>query len=68
MRYVIRTLLGMGLFAFGWVAIAYGIFQFLQIGTCASGGRPPWTYRAPLDGEPVMAGGATPEPVTEPDP
>ena len=38
MRYVIRTLLGMGLFAFCWVAIAYGIFQFLQIGTCASGG------------------------------
>lgn len=38
MRYAIRTLLGMGLFAFCWVAIAYGIFQMLQIGTCASGG------------------------------
>jgi hypothetical protein len=38
MRYVIRTLLGMGLFAFCWVAVGYGIFQMLQIGTCASGG------------------------------
>jgi hypothetical protein len=37
-RYVIRTALGMGLFAFCWVAIAYGIFQLLQVGTCASGG------------------------------
>jgi hypothetical protein len=37
-RYVIRTLIGMGLFAFCWVAIAYGIFQLLQVGTCASGG------------------------------
>jgi hypothetical protein len=38
MRYVIRTFLGMALFAFCWVAIGYGIFQMLQIGTCASGG------------------------------
>jgi hypothetical protein len=38
MRYVIRTLLGMTLFAFCWVAVGYGIFQLLQIGTCASGG------------------------------
>jgi Short C-terminal domain len=37
-RYVLRTTLGMGLFAFCWVAIAYGIFQLLQVGTCASGG------------------------------
>jgi hypothetical protein len=37
-RYVIRTLIGMALFAFCWVAIAYGIFQLLQVGTCASGG------------------------------
>jgi hypothetical protein len=37
-RYVIRTVVGMGLFAFCWVAIAYGIFQLLQVGTCASGG------------------------------
>jgi hypothetical protein len=28
----------MGLFAFCWVAVAYGIFQLLQVGTCASGG------------------------------
>lgn len=38
MRYLLRTVLGMALFAFCWVAIAYGLFQFLQIGTCASGG------------------------------
>jgi hypothetical protein len=38
MRYVVRTLLGMGLFAFCWVAIGYGIYQLLQVGTCASGG------------------------------
>ena len=28
----------MTLFAFCWVAIAYSIFQLLQVGTCASGG------------------------------
>ena len=28
----------MTLFAFCWVAVGYGIFQMLQIGTCASGG------------------------------
>lgn len=38
MRYVIRTFLAMTLFAFCWVAVGYGIFQMLQIGTCASGG------------------------------
>lgn len=38
MRYVIRTFLGMFLFAVCWVAIGYGIYQMLQIGTCASGG------------------------------
>jgi hypothetical protein len=38
MRYVVRTFLGMALFAFCWVVIGYGIYQLLQIGTCASGG------------------------------
>ena len=38
MRYVVRTGLAMALFAFCWVAFAYGIYQLLQIGTCASGG------------------------------
>ncbi len=38
MRYVIRTLVGMALFAFCWVVIAYAINQLLQVGTCASGG------------------------------
>jgi hypothetical protein len=38
MRYVVRTLLGAGLFAFCWAVTAYAIFQLLQIGTCASGG------------------------------
>ena len=38
MRYVARTLIGLGLFAFCWAAAAYGIFQLLSTGTCASGG------------------------------
>lgn len=38
MRYLIRTLLGMALFAFCWVAVGYAINQLLQVGTCASGG------------------------------
>ena len=38
MKYVIRTFVGMTLFAFCWVVIGYGINQMLQIGTCASGG------------------------------
>ena len=38
MRYVIRTLLGLGLFAFSWVLLGYSIYQLLQVGTCASGG------------------------------
>jgi hypothetical protein len=38
MRYVVRTLLGMFLFAFCWAVTAYAIFQLLSVGTCASGG------------------------------
>ena len=38
MKYVVRTFVAMTLFAFCWVAVGYGIFQMLQIGTCASGG------------------------------
>jgi hypothetical protein len=38
MRYVLRTFVGMFLFAFCWVLVGYGIYQMLQIGTCASGG------------------------------
>lgn len=38
MRYVVRTFIAMFLFAVCWVAVAYGIYQMLQIGTCASGG------------------------------
>jgi hypothetical protein len=38
MKYVIRTFIAMTLFAFCWVVVGYGIFQMLQIGTCASGG------------------------------
>jgi hypothetical protein len=37
-RYVICTFVAMTLFAFGWVVMGYGVFQMLQIGTCASGG------------------------------
>jgi Short C-terminal domain len=35
---VTRTLLGLGLIAFCWIAIGYSIYQLLQVGTCASGG------------------------------
>jgi peptidoglycan/LPS O-acetylase OafA/YrhL len=35
---VIRTFIAMTLFAFCWVAVGYGIFQMLSVGTCASGG------------------------------
>jgi hypothetical protein len=38
MRYVLRTMIGMGLFAFCWAVFAYAIFQLLSTGTCASGG------------------------------
>ena len=38
MKYAIRTVLGMGMFAFAWVLVGYSIFQLLQVGTCASGG------------------------------
>ena len=38
MKYVIRTLVAMTLFAFCWVAMGYGINQLLGVGTCASGG------------------------------
>ncbi len=38
MKYVVRTFIAMFLFAFCWVAVGYGIYKMLQIGTCASGG------------------------------
>jgi hypothetical protein len=38
MRYVVRTFVGMFLFAFCWVVVGYAIYQLLQVGTCASGG------------------------------
>jgi hypothetical protein len=38
MRYVLRTLVGFGLIACGWIVLGYAIYQLLQIGTCASGG------------------------------
>jgi hypothetical protein len=38
MKYVVRTFISMFLFAFCWVAVGYGLYQALQVGTCASGG------------------------------
>ena len=38
MRFYVRSFLGVGLFFFAWAAFEYSIYQFLQIGTCASGG------------------------------
>ena len=32
MRYVVRTFIAMVLFAFCWAAIAYSIYQLLQVG------------------------------------
>jgi hypothetical protein len=37
-RYLVRTVLGFGLLVMCWVMFGYGIYQLLQIGTCASGG------------------------------
>jgi hypothetical protein len=76
MRYVIRTLLGMGLFAFCWLAIRYmelvatreGPKRYVQLDINRTGVSPPWTYGAPLDGEPLTVGDAPPKPVTEPEP
>ena len=38
MRYLLRTLIGLGLMVAAFVAISYAVYQLLQIGTCASGG------------------------------
>jgi hypothetical protein len=38
MKYVVRTFIGMLGFAFCWVLVGWGIYDMLQIGTCASGG------------------------------
>ena len=38
MKFYVRSFLGVGLFFFSWAAFEYSIYQFLQIGTCASGG------------------------------
>ena len=54
MRYVIRTLLGLGLFAFCWAVTAYAIFQLLSIGTCASGGPYVSARQCPAGTERVM--------------
>jgi hypothetical protein len=54
MRYVVRTLLGLGLFAFCWAVSAYAIFQLLSIGTCASGGPYVSARQCPAGTERVM--------------
>ena len=38
MRYFVCTLIGLALMVASCVAIAYSVYQLLQIGTCASGG------------------------------
>ncbi len=38
MKYVIRAFLGLGLMALSITSASYALYQFLQIGTCASGG------------------------------
>ena len=38
MKYVLRTVIGLGLEVAGIVAISYAIYKLLGVGTCASGG------------------------------
>ena len=38
MRYLLRTVIGLGIIVASCVAISYAVYQLLQIGTCASGG------------------------------
>ncbi len=38
MKYFLKTVIGLGLLVASLVAISYGVYQLLQIGTCASGG------------------------------
>src|SRR4051794_38319848 len=38
MKFYIRSILGLVIFFFAWVCFEYAIYNFLQIGTCASGG------------------------------
>jgi hypothetical protein len=55
MRYLLRTIVGLGLIVAGFTAVSYAVFELLQIGTCASGGPyvsarqcPPGTERIML--------------------
>lgn len=55
MRYLLRTIAGLGLIVAGFTAVSYAVFELLQIGTCASGGPyvsarqcPPGTERIML--------------------
>jgi hypothetical protein len=47
------------------VATASGPRWYVQIDTAAAAVPPPWTYSAPLEGTPVTAGGAPPQPVAD---
>jgi hypothetical protein len=38
MRFYVRSVIGLVVFFFAWVCFEYAIYNFLQIGTCASGG------------------------------
>jgi len=45
------------------VATAKGPRWYVQLDIDRDIGQPPWTYQAPLEGAPVTAGGAPPQPV-----
>jgi hypothetical protein len=45
------------------VATAKGPRWYVQLDIARDIGPPPWTYQAPLEGAPVVAGGAPPQPV-----
>jgi hypothetical protein len=49
------------------VATRNGPEWYVQLDINRTDVSPPWTYGAPLEGEPVTAGGAPPEPVAEPE-
>ena len=50
---------------FDLVATREGPRWYVQLDINRDIGPPPWTYGAPLDGEPLEVGGAPPRPVTD---
>jgi hypothetical protein len=47
------------------VATAEGPRWYVQLDITRTNVRPPWTYAAPINGDPVTAGGAPPKPIDD---